>query len=115
MMMAQKNEYSNLRKIGRFYLVSGNLTDSVCQIENDNLCLNIVNSVDDIDHEPRTSVLGKGATPLPQLENLEEPTKNKDNTNCGYAVATIGEFMLSALFARQGFVAGKSERVDCRV
>ena len=35
------------------------------------------------------------ATPLPQLENL-----------C---------YAISALFARQGFVAGKSERVDCRV
>ena len=30
-----------------------------------------------------------GATSLPQLENLEEPTENKDNANCGNSVATI--------------------------
>jgi len=29
------------------------------------------------------------ATPLPQLENLEEPTENKDNSNWGSNVATI--------------------------
>lgn len=31
--------YSNLRQIRQFYLVYGNLTDSVCQIENDRQCL----------------------------------------------------------------------------
>lgn len=31
--------YSNLRQIRQFYLVYGNLTDSVCQIENDKHCL----------------------------------------------------------------------------
>ena len=31
--------YSNLRQIRQFYLVYGNLTDGVCQIENDNQCL----------------------------------------------------------------------------
>ena len=31
--------YSNLRQIRQFYLVYGNLTDSVCQIENDRRCL----------------------------------------------------------------------------
>lgn len=31
--------YSNLRQIRQFYIVYGNLTDSVCQIENDRLCL----------------------------------------------------------------------------
>ena len=30
-----------------------------------------------------------GATSLPQLENLEEPTENKDNANWGNSVATI--------------------------
>ena len=34
------------------------------------------------------------ATPLPQLENWEEPSDNKDNSNWGNAVALIGEFML---------------------
>lgn len=29
------------------------------------------------------------ATPLPQLENLEEPTENKENSNWGNSVATI--------------------------
>lgn len=47
--------YSNLRQIRQFYLVYGNLTDGVCQIENDNQCLsnssavltnlNVVNSL----------------------------------------------------------------------
>ena len=31
--------YSNLRQIRQFYIVYGNLTDSVCQIENDRQCL----------------------------------------------------------------------------
>ena len=65
--------YSNLRQIRQFYLVYGNLTDGVCQNENDNQCLsnsstvqakwNIVNSVVEIDNETRNSVLGKRQRP----------------------------------------------------
>ena len=60
--------YSNLRQIRQFYLVYGNLTDSVCQIENDNQCLsNSGNNVAPIQGNMQNGVLEKGQQCLPDF------------------------------------------------
>ena len=60
--------YSNLRQIRQFYLVYGNLTDSVCQIENDNQCLsNSGNIVAPIQGNIQNGVLEKGQQRLPDF------------------------------------------------
>lgn len=56
--------YSNLRQIRQFYLVYGNLTDSVCQIENDNRRLsNFVHTADEIEPKKGKHSLFDSAEP----------------------------------------------------
>lgn len=56
--------YSNLRQIRQFYIVYGNLTDGVCQIENDNRCLSdFVCSADEFEQKKDKNCLPNSAKP----------------------------------------------------
>lgn len=67
--------YSNLRQIRQFYLVYGNLTDGVCQIENDNQCLSdSVNSVYPIEMKKAKRCLANSESETVLWKSSESPS-----------------------------------------
>lgn len=107
--------YSNLRQIRQFYLVYGNLTDGVCQIENDNQCLsnssavltnlNVVNS-----HCPEFSLSWSHYLILMRIENPD--ARSFYEIECAqqqWSVRQLSRQVGSSLYERLALSRNKDE------
>lgn len=115
--------YSNLRQIRQFYMVYGNLTNTVCQIENDKHCLsnseNITKSYTSkqlVECEPRFTLSWSHYLILMRIDNVE--ARNFYEIECTqqqWSVRQLSRQVGSSLYERLALSRNKEEvmRLAC--
>ena len=115
--------YSNLRQIRQFYMVYGNLTNTVCQIENDKHCLsnseNITKSYTSkqlVECEPRFTLSWSHYLILMRIDNVE--ARNFYEIECTqqqWSVRQLSRQVGSSLYERLALSRNKEDvmRLAC--
>ena len=107
--------YSNLRQIRQFYLVYGNLTDGVCQIENDNQCLSnssaVLTNLDIVNsHCPNFSLSWSHYLILMRIENSDARSFYEiECTHQQWSVRQLSRQVGSSLYERLALSRNKDE------
>lgn len=110
--------YSNLRQIRQFYLVYGNLTNAVCQIENNKRCLSNLENIAEtistsnqfVDNKPRFTLSWSHYLILMRIENTE--ARNFYEIECAqqqWSVRQLSRQVGSCLYERLALSKNKDE------